>query len=303
MLWIFFIDAERDNNLNMYKKPKLLFFFCLILVFMLAHTPKTFAVIHEGAEVKTESGGLVTKIAPGEFLPVSVKLTNFGGGRRVDVSIDYSILDDSGNVITTESETVAVETTASYVKFIQVPYSAVPGTHTAQSSIVYQGQLVPAIATYQFSVERKIAGIFTSQFILYAIIALSIGIVFAIMSRLLIKKRRARRLTPHDYSNVPKEKRIFYEIIGDTIMQMRYRVGDEAMEIAKNIRNLVIDERDGKVLEIKDSPEKIIALLVLQYEKNLGEKVSFALRKPDKEAKENLDTVNKNLVVVRKYFQ
>ena len=257
----------------------------------------------KGAEVKTESGGLVTKVAPGEFLPISVKLTNFGGGRRVDVTIDYLILNSNGEVVAVENETVAVETTASYVKFIQVPHSAVPGVYTAESSIVYQDQLVPATSSYQFSVERKIAGIFVSQFILYAIITLAIGIAFAVVSRLIIKKRRARRLTPHDYSNVPKEKRIFYEIISDTIMQMRYRVGDEALEIAKNIHNLVIDEKDGKVLEIKDSPEKIIALLILQYEKNLGEKVSFALRKPGKEAKDHLETVNKNLVVVRKYFQ
>ena len=285
------------------KKFKFILFFCLMLVLTFSYASQTLAVLHEAAELKTESGGLVTKLAPGEFLPISVKLTNFGGGRRVDVSIDYSILDDSGNVITTESETVAVETTASYVKFIQIPHNTVSGVYTAESSIVYQGQAVPATSTYQFSVERKIAGIFVSQFILYVIIALGIGIAFAIVSRLVIKKRRARRLTPHDYSDVPKEKMIFYDIISDTIMQMRYRVGVEALEIAKNIHNLVIDEKDGKVLEIKDSPEKIIALLILQYEKHLGEKVSFALRKHDKEAKENLDTVNKNLVVVRKYFQ
>ena len=86
-------------------------------------------------------------------------------------------------------------------------------------------------------------------------------------------------------------------------MQMRYRVGDQALELAGSIDGLVVDENNGKVLEINKSPEKIIALLILKYEKQLGEKVSFAMRKSGKRPKERLIEVEKNLVVVRKYFE
>lgn len=304
MLWIFFIDVERENNLNMQciKKLKFILFFCFVLVFTLSYIPKTFAVIHERAEVKTESGGLVTKIAPGEFLPIYVKLTNFGGGRRVDVTIDYLILDSNGEVIAIENETVAVETTASYVKFIQIPHSAMPGIYMAESSIVYQGQEVPATSSYQFSVERKIAGIFASQFILYGIITLAVGVVFAVVSRLVMKRRRTGRIASHEYLDVPKHDRLFYEIISDTIAQMRYRVGDRAIELAFDIDGLVIDKNTGRVLKLTKNPAKIIALLVLRYENELGEKVSFALRKIDEETTEKLKPVDKNLVIIRKYF-
>lgn len=86
-------------------------------------------------------------------------------------------------------------------------------------------------------------------------------------------------------------------------MQMRYRVGEKAMDIVKDIDDLVIDELSGRVLNIKKSPAKIIALLILKYEKLLGQRVSFMLRKPDDETKSRLDAVNKNLIVVRKYFE
>ena len=127
--------------------------------------------------------------------------------------------------------------------------------------------------------------------------------VFAVVSRLVVKKRRARRLTPHDYSHVPKDSRIYYELISDTIMQMRYRVGDMALEIAQKVDGLVIDEKSGRVLDLKKSPAKVIALLILYYEKYLGERISFSLRTSDDGAKKRLASVNKNLVIVRKYFE
>ncbi len=261
-------------------------------------------VLAEGSQVQTSSGGLITRVAPEELLPISVKLTNFGGGKRVDVVIEYRILNENGNVVLTEKETVAVETTASFIKVIQIPSNVPPGRYTAESSIAYQGQKVPAVGSYQFTVERKIAGIFVSQFMIYGAVTLLVGSVFAVVSRLIVKKKdRASRLTPHEYPNIPKEERIFYEIVSDIIMQMRQSVGDKALSIAKNIDDLVIDENNGRVLNIKKSPAKIIALLILKYEKMLGEKISFAFPKSDDKTKDHLATVEKNLVVIRKYFE
>ena len=285
---------------------KLQFFLCICLALatlLIGFSPYVIAQEPETGEVKTSGEGLISRVAPGEFLPISVKLANFGGGRRVDVTIDYQILDSSNVVVLTETETVAVETTASYVKIIQIPHDLPPGRYTAFSNIIYEGQEVPATAQFQFTVEKKIAGIFVSQFTLYSVITILISIAFVVVSRLIIKRRRASRLIPHDYSDVPKQDRMFYEIISDIIMQMRYRVGEKALDIAKNIGDLVHNEKNGKVLEIKKSPAKIIALLVLQYEKHLGEKISFAVRKPGEETEGRLATVEKNLIVVRKYFE
>ena len=285
-----------------FKKAQFFFLIFLFFVFVFGYTTQTFAVVNEGAEVKTGSGSLVSKIAPGEFLPVSVKLVNFGGGRRVDVTIKYKIFNQVGTEVLVESETVAVETTANFVKILQIPQDFLPGRYIATSSIVYAGQEVPATSQFQFNIEIKIAGIFVSQFILYGIIVLIIGIVFAVVSRLIMKKRRTGRIVSHEYSDVPKHDRLFYEMISDTIAQMRYRVGDKAIELASDIDGLVIDENTGKVLKLTKNPAKIIALLVLRYENELGEKVSFALRRIDDGTEKRLKPVDKNLVIVRKYF-
>jgi len=288
-----------DLTMHSTKPPCLIRFYFLAAVLITAFGFTT----AYAAEVQTSSGNLVTRVAPGELLPVSVKLTNFGGGSRVDVTIDYRILNEKGEAVITEKETVAVETTASYIKVIQIPRDIPPGNYTAESSIVYQGQKVPATASYQFTIERKILGLFESQFIIYGIITIFVGIASVIASRLIKKKLRVSRLTPHEYTEIPKEERIFYEIVSDIIAQMRQRVGDRALDIAKSIDDLVIDENSGRVFKIKKSPAKIIALLILKYEKTLGEKVSFAFPRPNDKTKDHLAAVEKNLVVIRKYFE
>lgn len=284
-------------------KRVLLYFSFILMTGAIGFNFTASAVNVEKAEVKTSGEGLITRLAPGEFLPFSVKLINFGSTRRVDVSINYKILDSEGVEVFSEGETVAVETTASFIKQVQLPDDIRPGRYTAVSNIIYDYQEVPATSKFQFTVEKKILGIFQSQFILYGSITVLIGIAFAVVSRLIIKKQRASRLTPHEYSHVPRDDRMYYELISDTIMQMRTRVGDPALEIARGIGSLVINEDSGKVLEIKESPAKIMALLILYYEKYLGERVSFGLRNSKQEPMDQLAAVNKNLVTVRKYFE
>ncbi len=271
----------------------------LLAILVTGYNSPIFAA--ESGEVKTSGGSTVSRVAPGEFLPVSVKLANFGAGKRVDVTIDYQVLGEAGRVVLTESETVAVETTASYVKNIQIPQDLPPGNYTVTSGITYEGQEVPATAKFQFTVERKIAGIFISQLVLYGTITLVVGIVFAIISRLIIKRRFSRH-TPHEYSHVPKHERPFYEIISDLIAQMRQHTGDRAIEIASNIDGLSIRE-NGKVLAINKDPTEIVALLVLQYEKSLGKEPSFSARKADEETKKALAPAEQNLGIVSKYFK
>ncbi len=285
------------------KKLKLPVLAGLALIILIAgYGYPVLAVDSKTAEVKTSGEGLVSRVAPGEILPISVKLINFGGGRRVDVTIDYQILDSNNVVVLTESETVAVETTASFVKNIQIPYDLPPGRYTAASDIIYEGQEVPATSEFQFTVERKIAGIFVSQLIIYGIITILVGIVFAVVSRLIIKRRRSR-YTPQEYLDVPKQDRLFYEIISDIIMQMRCQIGDKALEMAGNIDGLVINKESGRVLKINKDPTELVTLLFIQYQKQTGKKMKFLPRKTDRETKGRLRPVDKNLDIIKKYFK
>ncbi len=231
------------------------------------------------ARVETSNAGLEVKVAPGESLPISVKLSNFGGGQRVDVLVRYGIFTSAGDEIYQSDETVAVETTASFVKTIQLPATTKPGTYVAKTSITYAGQLVPATTQFSFRVERKILGLWQSDFWLYGGGTLVVSMLMLALGHALIKRRRAMRFTPFDYSDVPHDQRTFYEILSDTIMEMRERVGDEALVIASNIGGLKVDKNNGRVLALTEHPSKIIATLVSEYEKLLGKKVSFSFRR------------------------
>ena len=234
--------------------------------------------VTQNAQVDTSNAGTAVTVAPGEFLPVSVKLSNFGGGQRVDVLVRYSIVTSAGSEIYSASETVAVETTNNFVKTIQIPPGTAPGIYTAKTSITYQGQLVPATTQFSFTVERKILGLFQGYFIIYGGVTFIISILVVLLVYAIARRHRKTRFTPFDYSNIPHDVRTFYEILSDTIAQMRQRVGDQAIIIASHINGLKIDEKTGKVLSLTEPPAKIIATLVSEYEKLLGKKVSFSFR-------------------------
>lgn len=229
-------------------------------------------------QVDTSNAGFTTKVAPGELLPISVRLSNFGGDKRADILIRYGLFTNTGDEIFTTNDTVAVETTANFVKTLQVPFTATPGTYIAKTSITYGGQVVSATTQFSFTVERKIFGFFQSDFFLYGGVTLAASLLMFVLGHAFVKRRRKMRVTLFDYSDVPHNQRTFYEILSDTIMEMRDRVGDDALVIAANIDGLTIDEKNGRVLAMTDRPSKIIATLVSQYEKNLGKKVSFLFR-------------------------
>ncbi len=251
-------------------------FIILLLPLLLFSLFAFSANAEQSGEVRSEQSRLSARAAPGETLPFAVKLLNFGFTKRTDVQITYRITDSAGNEIYSESETVAVETTASFVKDIPIPPGTPPGTYLASSDITYPGQVEPAHSEFYFSVEPKIFGLWQRDFYLYGGGTILFAVLIAILARAFIRHRRASRFAPHDYRNVPYAERVFYELISDTVMSMRQRVGDQALIIASQIDGLKIDEQ-GKVIQLTAKPSKVIADLVSRYEK-LGQKVSFSFR-------------------------
>ena len=226
-------------------------------------------------DVTLDSAGLSSSAAPGESVAFSVKLVNLGSQRRADVTLSYRLLDSSGKQVYAEAETVAVDTTASFVKRIPVPKGTVAGAYTVETSLSYAGQQTPAVSRFTFNVAPSQGG--NNDLLYVAGIGLAILLLFGF---LYVRRVRTRgRFVVHDYSDKPKEERIYYEIISDTIMEMRQRAGDRALEVATHTEELEVDEKTGRVQKITGSPAKVVADLVSGYEKALGKKVSFSLRR------------------------
>lgn len=280
-------------------KPFLIAFLMTIMTITFQWSAAAQGIVREAQT----SGALISKVAPGELLPVSVKLLNFGGGKRVDVTLWYRIFDSAGGEVLSISETVAVETTASFVKLVQVPHNFLPGIYTVRTDIAYAGQEVPATSQFPFTVERKFAGLFVNQLAVLGVSTFAVAAMGAFAGRFFVRRRRVMDVGQYDYLEVPQHERVFYRIIADTITQMRLRVGDDAMRIAQNISGLTVDFETGKVLKIEKDPSKIVALLVLRYETLLGQRVSFDLTKHGADMHEKTALVQKNVEVVRKYFE
>lgn len=242
------------------------------------------------------------EIAPGEFLPIAVKLTNFGGKKEVSVLVNYEIQDESGKVFFRLSETVPVETTVSFVKNIQLPITLPSGQYFAFSKINYPEQAAPAVSKFEFKVNRKIAGLFLDQLAIYVLIVLFVGFAFFVLSRVFVGRRK-RRLALLDYGEVEKEQRPFFELISDLIVTARKQHGERAIEIAAEIDGLVLDEEEGRVLNINKDPAEIIALLILKYERAFKKKIKYQPRKKNQELKNKFKAIEDNLTIARKYFE
>jgi hypothetical protein len=247
------------------------FLLLLIPLAMLSTLPH----LTKAAQVETASAALATRVGPGDTLPVQVKLSNFGSNKRVDVSIQYLVLDANNQVIVNQSEVVAVETTASFIHNLALPSTIHSGTYIARTNVTYSGQEAPAFATYQFTVEQKFAGVFVTDLYIYVGIVLLLLILIAFL--IFALRRRRGTETAFTYENIPHEQRIYYQIIGDMIHQMRLEVGVAAIEMAVVIPGLVLDRSTGRIVALREDPPTMIAQLVAQYESQFGRKMNFSL--------------------------
>jgi hypothetical protein len=259
-----------------------LLLFAIPLLFSQSALAEDPTVVTRSAQVQTANAGLTSKLAPGEILPVSVSLANFGGGTQIDVLVHYDIsTKDASKTIVSTDETVVVATTNTFVKTIQIPFEAPSGIYTVKASATYKGQTVPATTSFDIEIEPKILGVFRGTLFVYGGISLLamvgvICIIYALLRR--SYSPRSTRSGVIDYSDIPKNQRVFYELISDTVMNMRQQVGQEALNIATAIDGLEIDEYSGRVIRLSGRPSKIIADLVSGYERSLGKKVNFIFR-------------------------
>ncbi len=247
--------------------------FFLILIFILSPIlfwANHFVLAQELSKIEVTTIDQFQKIAPGESLPVSMKLFNMGGSGRVDVEITYRIEDAQKNVITEELETVAVETTASFIKQVKIPPDLKPGKYFVSADMKYPDQKVPAVSRMPFQIEYKFLGFFLDQFIILGSVIIA-GVVLILLVVYFINKNRRIVVSQFDYKKVPDNLRPYYELISDIILTMRLHLGDKAMEIANGIIGLKV-ANNGEVLALEKEPMEIVTLLTMQYEKNLGYK-------------------------------
>lgn len=75
------------------------------------------------------------QVSPGDELWFTTKLLNLANQKRIDVTLNYHILDSNRQLKYSKSETVAVETQASFVANLQTPTTLQPGLHFVKATL------------------------------------------------------------------------------------------------------------------------------------------------------------------------
>ena len=224
---------------------------------------------------------LATKVAPGELLPLTIRLDNTGTTTSANVSIRYDVVDASGAIIATTIESTVVRTSEDFLAQISLPPTVAPGDYTVRITATYSGGKAPATATQAFTVEDKVLGFFASDFNQGLIFFLA-GALIVLLAALLNERRLHHRTYPtFRYPQIPAEQRMYYEMLSDIIQQVRQQEGDRALELVADIPGLTIETATGRVLSITGKPSAIIAAVVAGYEKKFDDTINLSLSGKD----------------------
>ncbi len=94
--------------------------------------PKEYKVVSDGGQVLSY-----------------LEIKRIGGSGRMDVVLEYKIISPDGKVIERKSETVAIETENSFVRYITLPYNNGLGFYTLSASVKHpEGEESSSEATF-----------------------------------------------------------------------------------------------------------------------------------------------------------
>ena len=95
---------------------------------------------------------------PGETINYQLHITSMGSTQRFDASIKYAVVDAIGNVITSKEETIAIETTVSVNRDMQLPIDIKPGKYYIQAIAEYNNKQAKSQSEFEIvenATEKK----------------------------------------------------------------------------------------------------------------------------------------------------
>ncbi len=152
-------------------------------------------------DAKIEIPEKFLRIMPGEDIIAAVTLYSLGKTGRVDVKVEYLIKDETGRAITTEEETLAVETQASFIKTFKIPGNAEYGNYIIYLKATYNGESASASTWF---IVGKTVFLKTEYILITAIIAIALIILLVILYEI----KRIKKHMKIDEKSLIKEKLI-----------------------------------------------------------------------------------------------
>jgi methionine-rich copper-binding protein CopC len=136
LLWVVFILSQQHNYLTGYA----------------SENPFNLEI-----EIPPEHQNVIA----GDSLWFTTKILNFANENRVDVTLDYSVVDSNQEKIITKSETVAIETQASFVGQINLPEDSPPGDYMLVVDMIQaNGNVSTGKISFKIKTEENLNSLF-----------------------------------------------------------------------------------------------------------------------------------------------
>ena len=133
------------------------------------------------------------KIYQGDEMLMQISLLNMRGFGSGNVNVKYSIKDSKGNLIASQQEPVYVETSAKFIRKLEIPAEIAPGTYIA--AVEASTNVVVGSGSDTFEVMSKVENKYTIELRYYligfaALVALSIIFVLSVRGLMLLRKKK-----------------------------------------------------------------------------------------------------------------
>ena len=187
----------------------LLLFFIVALFFINGQSKISGFVPHESIFTYIRLEPEYSKVRAGDNIILGIRLVRLGGEGRKDVTLNFLMKKKDGQFILINSQTVAVETQASFVNELNIPEELKKDSYSINVEVrdVETGELISS-ATQRILVFDNLFINFSERNVIWIIIIASAFIIFALLIviiKLLLKKDKSEeKLRTHKYNNLAK---------------------------------------------------------------------------------------------------
>jgi hypothetical protein len=136
------------------------------------------------------------KVSPGDTILAGITLYNLGSSYG-DVSMEYFIETQNGTIISNQTDTVAIQTQASFIKSLQIPNNAPFGNSFLYVRATYNGKLASASTGFQIVSTSNNEKVYITIIIILGILAIGI-ITFILAYRMKKHYKKIKRVEMED---------------------------------------------------------------------------------------------------------
>jgi len=131
-------------------------------------------------------------VEPGSEIHFTTKIFNLAGEDRMDVSLRYEVTDEDGEMIISKSETMAIETQASFVGSLKIPDDAAEGSYVlCVTLLVHDVEEAKGENSFQV-VKEENKVVYYTYVVIISIVSLVLLVYLASKSKGILEKFRMR---------------------------------------------------------------------------------------------------------------